>query len=221
MSATHAQSATSSAASAAIAERSRLIRLIHVGRRDLQMADDAYRSIVAGVAEGKTSAADCNNLELRRVLDHLKRAGFKVRRSQPAARHGERTLDTSPEATKVRALWLLLHRIGVVRDPSEAALAAYVHRMVKVDAMQWARRTGRMDTIIEGLKAWAARKLPDVIRQRLTALQTAGIVDRRNTYGALLHMSSPRLDPETFDALWAAWDALDEIEERAKQRSAP
>ena len=61
-------------------ERARLIKLIHVARRDIHMADDTYRTLVAQLADGKTSSADCTVPELERIIDHLKKAGFKVRK---------------------------------------------------------------------------------------------------------------------------------------------
>lgn len=60
------------------------------------------------------------------MLEHLKTKGFQVR---PKA--GDRSQTINPDASKVRALWLFLHALGVVNDPSERALAAYVKRIAK------------------------------------------------------------------------------------------
>ena len=61
-------------------------------------------------------------------------------------------------------MWLTLHAIGQVRDPSEAALLAYVMRQTKVQRMEWARD---MVPVLEPLKAWLLRSLPDVVRPYL------------------------------------------------------
>lgn len=134
-------------------KRMRLIRLIHVARRDLALDEETYRAMLEGVT-GKTSSADMNNHELNRVLEHMKRKGFKVRPAASAA--PSRALAQFPQALKIRALWRFLHQLGAVRNPSEAALAAYVKRLTGVDALQWI--TGEQAArIIETLKKWAER----------------------------------------------------------------
>lgn len=196
-------------------ERNRLIRLIHVGRRELRMADETYRDIVARHAHGKTSSADCTVPELERIVTHLKQAGFKVRKPASKRPAETRPLVTEPEARKLRALWLLMHRIGAVRDPSERALAAYARRTVGVDDLRWAGPN--MYKLIEGLKAWAARHLPDAIRLRIAAHKTAGRIPSRIGLGAILNHVAPTLTPETFDALHRAWEWLDEFEAQTEQ----
>ena len=74
--------------------RTHLIRLIHVARRDLDMADDTYRTLVAQLAAGKTSSADCTIPELERIIDHLKKAGFKVRKPKAVKPTETRALAT-------------------------------------------------------------------------------------------------------------------------------
>lgn len=191
-------------------DRAHTIRLIHVARRDLQMADDTYRAIVAQYAAGKTSCSDCDLDELETILAHMKRAGFKIKPTK--AKPTERPLDMADESRKVRALWLLLHRLGAVHDPSESALAAYVRRQAGVDDLRWAGR--KMYPLIEGLKAWAKRVLPAQLQARLDALQAAGIIDPCNTLPGLYAVAAPRRDPKTFDAMWFAWEYLD-AQERA------
>lgn len=197
----------------AMTDRNHLIRLIHVARRDLQMADDTYRAIVAQYAAGKTSSSDCDLLELETILAHLKRAGFKVRKPTRAKPTEPRPLDMADESKKVRALWLLLHRLGAVHDPSESALATYVRRQAGVDDLRWAGR--KMYPLIEGLKAWAKRVFPAQLQVRLHALQAAGVIDPRNTLPALYAIAAPRRDPKTFDAMWFAWEYLDAQEREA------
>lgn len=133
------------------ADRLRLIRLIHVARRDLAMPDDSYRNIVAQVASGKTSSGDCDVDELEAVLKHLKACGFKVK---PKA--GGRPLADDGQSRKMRALWLALHDAGKVRDPSEAALAAFCRRHTGVEALQWLT-AAQASRLIEHLKQWLAR----------------------------------------------------------------
>lgn len=102
--------------------------------------------------------------QLEAVLDHLKRVcGFKVRARSGAAgasattpKRPDRVQDPSAEARKARALWLFLHHLGAVKDPSERALTAYAKRIAGIEALQWARGD-RMHDLIETLKKWAMR----------------------------------------------------------------
>lgn len=193
-----------------MSDRARLIKLIHVAKRDLGLDDGAYQAILQAQAGGKTSSADCSAEELDAVLKHMKRSGFRVRHVKPRQ---SRKLDTSAEAQKVRALWLLLHQIGEVRDPSEQALASYCKRIAKVDDLHWAGAA--IFTLIETLKKWAQRKLPAAIEARMDRLKQAGRIDRRNTLIGLLNHVAPKRSPDTFDPLWWAWEYLDNLEQEA------
>ena len=122
--------------------RQRLIRLIHVAKRDLSLDDDTYRSILQRFGR-KESSSDLTVPELEQVLEHLKRSGFKVRsKGKPAKPKAVKAKPSRPlaqdaESKKIRALWLFLHELGAVKNPSEEALAAYVKRIAGVDALQW------------------------------------------------------------------------------------
>lgn len=186
--------------------RASKIRMIQVAKRDLDLTDDAYRAAIGRAVKGKTSSKDCTTLQLDRVIDELKRLGFKPRKPVAAKPKPERRhLDTSDEGSKARAVWLLLAEIGVVRDPSEAALNAYVRRQAGVDDLSWVRD---MLPVIEGLKAWAARTLPAAIQGRMEALAAAGVPVRWASVRELTRSVAPKRKPDGFDALLAAWETL-------------
>ena len=151
-----------------------------------------------------------------RDLSDLKKKGFKPKKPAGAPPRPERrTLDTSVEASKARAVWLLLVEIGVVRDPSEAALNAYVRRQAGVDYLRWVRN---MEPVIEGLKAWAARKLPAALQAKLDSLKAAGLMLPGASVGRVLERVAPTLRPDSFDALWAGWEHLKTLDQvRAAQ----
>ena len=137
------------------ARRAALIKLIHVARRELGQKSGldelAYRDILRIVGKSESLASmTVPNMEM--VLAHMKSKGFKVR---PKA--GDRPPVVNPDASKVRALWLFLHALGEVRDPSEKALAAYVKRIAKVDDLRWARGDA-VTALIETMKKWAMRR---------------------------------------------------------------
>lgn len=134
--------------------RLRLIKLIHVARRELGIDDDTYRLMLAGmkVLGGATSTADLSVPNLMKVLEQLKLKGFKVRPNKDQ----KRSLADDEQSKKIRSLWLTLHDLGVVRDPSEAALAKFVQSMTRVSALQWLS-TKQASRVIENLKQWLLR----------------------------------------------------------------
>ncbi|MDH0894395.1 MULTISPECIES: regulatory protein GemA [unclassified Pseudomonas] len=134
--------------------RARLIKLIHVGRRELGMDDETYRLMLAGMKGmgGATSSADLTVPNLYRVLEQLKQKGFKVRPNKK----GKRPLAADPQSKKIRSLWLELHGQGAVHDPSEEALAKFVATMTGVAALQWLS-SAQASQVIESLKKWRQR----------------------------------------------------------------
>lgn len=134
--------------------RLQLIKLIHVARRELCMDDDTYRLMLAGMKglDGVTSTAELSVPNLLKVLEQLKQKGFKVRPNKAA----KRPLADDNQSKKIRSLWLTLHDLGAVRDPSEAALAKFVLSMTRVSALQWLS-TQQASRVIEHLKQWEHR----------------------------------------------------------------
>ena len=141
--------------------RLRLIKLIHVARRELCMDDDTYRLLLSGMKGlgGATSTADLSVPNLYRVLEQLKQRGFKVRPSKK-----QRPLAADDQSKKIRALWLTLHGMGEVRDPSEDALAKFVMKMTGVQALQWLS-SDQASQVIENLKKWQLRVTRAAIKE--------------------------------------------------------
>lgn len=143
-------------------DRQRLIKLIHVAKRDLALDDDSYRAILQRIGK-KTSAADLTVPELEKVLEHMKCSGFKVR-----SKKGDRPQASDDQSKMIRGLWLELAGMEVVRNSSEAALGAFVKRMAKVDTLQWLS-TEQASQVTEHLKEWLER----VTKDRRTKLAKA------------------------------------------------
>ncbi|RQY11139.1 gp16 family protein [Burkholderia stagnalis] len=133
-----------------MADRQQLIRLIHVAKRELAMADDSYRAVLRRVGR-KESAADLTIPELEKVVEHLKHCGFKVR-----SKKGARGQAEDEQSKMIRGLWLELADRGVVQNRSEEALAAFVKRMTGVDALDWLS-SPQASRVIEHLKKWRDR----------------------------------------------------------------
>lgn len=193
--------------------RQRLIRLIHVGKRELGLDDEIYRALLMGSVQ-KDSTSAMSVPELERVLERMKRSGFKVRVKSarpPAQSRPGRPLAQYPEARKVRALWLFLHQLGAVKNPSEEALAAYVKRIAKVDALQWTNGD-QTEALIETLKKWAMRYLPGQVREMAQtlseAIKTGSVTLSDEELTGLRSTVGLAQTRQTFDPMQTAWDAL-------------
>ncbi len=133
--------------------RKRELAQIHIAKQQLGIDDETYRAMLWTVARVQ-SAGDLDFAGRKKVLDHLKSKGFKVKPARNAKT--TRPLASDEQSKKIRALWLELHTAGAVRDPSEKALAAYVKRMARVSALQWLT-SAQASAVIESLKSWLER----------------------------------------------------------------
>ncbi|NHZ48623.1 gp16 family protein [Nitratidesulfovibrio liaohensis] len=138
----------------------RLIKVIHVGKRQLGLDDETYRTMLRA-ATGRDSTKGMTYRELRAVLLSFKRAGFSM--SKPDV------TDYSPQASKIRALWLALHAAGEVRNKSERALLAYVKRITGAEKMEWCT-SKQLQSVIETLKAWGDRVEDEAARAKIAAI---------------------------------------------------
>lgn len=150
--------------------RKRLITLIHVARAELGMQDEDYRKMLADMPAlgGRTSSADLGIKGLELVLEALKAKGFKPRpkttTAKPATTH-TRALADDAQSRLIRSLWIQLHDAGAVKNPSEAALAHYVCRIAKIEALQWLN-TQQASQVIETLKKWLSRTINPTVRPK-------------------------------------------------------
>lgn len=164
--------------------RRAMIGKVKIAQKELQLDDGAYRAMLHRIT-GETSAADCTVQQLGLVLDEMKAKGWTPKfvsrddKQAPRAKAGmaptSRRPAQSPMAKKARAMWISLHQLGVVRDPSEAALESFGRRQLGVDRLQWADE-GQAFRLIEALKAmaeragWSQQGGIDEIRARLAVL---------------------------------------------------
>lgn len=147
--------------------RSRLIRLVQVGRRTLALDDECYRDLLASHT-GKRSAALLSEQELEQVLATFKAAGFTPK---PVRHSASKRLSPAPgghhrvnEIAKIRAIWCEMARLGTVRDGSETALNHWVQRMTaRSNGGVGVAEVGWLDAplavkVLEALKKWNSRK---------------------------------------------------------------
>ncbi|HJU70347.1 MAG TPA: regulatory protein GemA [Paucimonas sp.] len=190
----------------------RLKQLIHIAKSQLGMDDDTYRAMLGGL-ELPDSTTKMTVPQLNVVLEHLKRSGFKVRSkskpaSKPAQSRPSRPLAQDSESKKIRALWLFLHELGVVKNPSEEALAAYIKRIAGVDALQWVNGE-QAERLIETMKKWAMRFLPQTVKELALQVGELPLSDfERGQLNAVLNKAFSRL---TFDPMHSAWESLTDV----------
>jgi len=128
--------------------RNRLIGAVHAARKASALDDDTYRAMLTRIT-GKSSSKDLTDGELRRVLDHMNGQKPGQRRFAPPKA-------SNAVAGKARALWISLHALGAISDPSEHALNAWVKRQYKVDHLAFVQGAKGF-AVVEGLKQWCAR----------------------------------------------------------------
>lgn len=131
--------------------RSSDLAKIHMAKKALGLTDDDYRALLARVGKVQT-AADLDIAGRARVLREFERLGW---RAQPTGKPKPK-LCREPQAKKIRALWLALYGAGVVRNPDESALLAYVRRQQQVDRLEWLS-VAAASKVIEALKQWCRR----------------------------------------------------------------
>lgn len=135
--------------------RRQLIGKVHIARKDLGIEEDDYRAILFRLTQ-HSSAKDCSTAELVAVVEEFKRKGWK-----PAQPKGRKPADARPadhpSAKKARALWISLHHLGAIKNPSDQALEAFACGQLKCERLQWADQ-GKTDSLIEALKAMAERE---------------------------------------------------------------
>jgi len=129
-----------------------MIAKIKIGQKQLGMTDDAYRDMLMDRYQ-KNSAATLSFQELVDLVAHLQALGAQYTSKQIASKSQQ---IRDPQSRLIRSLWLQLHDAGLVRDPSEAAIAAYVKRQTGVESLAWLS-SPQASSVIESLKQWLAR----------------------------------------------------------------
>lgn len=133
--------------------RNHLIKLIHIGKRELALDDDTYRALLT-TNGGHPSCSQMNIKQLEMVLTVMERQGFKravKRRLSPKSGKAKHA-----QIDKVRAIWITMYHQGIVRDRSEAALDTYIFRMTGVNHVGWLD-SKQASMVLEALKRWTTR----------------------------------------------------------------
>lgn len=124
--------------------RKRLLQLVHIGKTQLKMDDETYRSLLSQQFY-QNSAKNISYSDLLKLVKILQQKGAKIRLPQ-----GSTTL--SAQQRKLWAVWK-----AVAEESSSAALSSYVQRYY-AEVSDWRDLDGeRTASIIEQLKQWKKR----------------------------------------------------------------
>ncbi|HHR6503091.1 TPA: gp16 family protein [Providencia alcalifaciens] len=148
-----------------------LVRLIHIAKSKLKLDDDTYRAMLI-TATGKDSCRKMRHGELQLAYDAFVERGFKrsFKKHKPRVKPGLNGGDKAAEISKIRAIWITMHRHGFIVDSSEEALNKFVQRQTKrlnngigVNELGWL--DGELAyQVLESLKQWHIRLILESLR---------------------------------------------------------
>ncbi|WP_158133686.1 gp16 family protein [Vibrio navarrensis] len=144
---------------------SKLLKLVQIAKRELQLSDEAYRDLLEEVT-GQRSSRGLDDAKLSKLVDRMKQLGF-VPISKANQKPKPRRVRAS-EAEKIRAIWITMNKQGFLRNGSDQALDAYVKRMtskingIGVDQLSWLN-SDQAYYVLEALKRWHYRLMKDAI----------------------------------------------------------
>jgi len=145
--------ARSSGHPAVEAERRRSeLAAIHTGARVLGLDDSLYRDLLFRLT-GARSSVDLDGAQRRAVLDELRKLGFS---KTAGKRAGRARLADAAQARLIRALWLELRDLGVLRDSSEYALSRFSERVCGIRELAWLDQA-HAAKVIGALENWRDR----------------------------------------------------------------
>lgn len=159
-------------------DRNKLIKLIHIAKRDLKLDEDTYRQALTGVT-GKASCSSMGICDLEKSLEYFKRMGWKPK--QQSTKYSPKTRDKIQHDVidKIRAIWITMYKEGMIKDGSDAALDRWVKRTTAsmndgkgIECVEWLRgaRAWLRNKTLESLKQWQSRVSNQWLNQDLRTI---------------------------------------------------
>ena len=110
--------------------KQKLIQLIHIAKQKLGIDELSYRMMLQYLTN-KQSTKSMTVSELMIVLNELEQKGFKKTTSKKTHSPSTKTtIGKSRICTKIRAIWIEMHKQDVIQDGSEQALNKWVRGIV-------------------------------------------------------------------------------------------
>ena len=122
--------------------------------------DDMYRDLLQEAGSKKRSCTYLGWRGRMAVLKRFEELGWKplpAKAARPAPDRPSRKQADDDQSKMIRGLWIDLHTLGEVRDPSEKALNGFVRRMTKISDLHWCNDNQKY-VVIEALKDMRARR---------------------------------------------------------------
>ena len=183
-----------------------LTRAVQIARRRAGLDDAAWRATLAGF--------DCvSTKELTAAQAHRLLAGFGA---ETPSRTTATTL-AGPHAPLLRALWLALSDLGLVRERDDRAILAFAKRQTGLDHVRFLAAPRDVRRVVEAMTDWARREAgvdwPSEAEARAMRLpraiatRRAVILAQRRLYPAMFGDGPDGHDLEGLDA-----GALDRVQ---------
>jgi phage gp16-like protein len=142
-----------------MADRKKLIQLVHVGAAKLFPSDDAARRAWHKDRTGHESCAAMTIADLENLVAELRRKKALAPKRQYSPRKRR------PVPSKITAIWIRMGRDGLIRDSSEKALMKWCHRQTGKHSIDWL--TGEEEIrLLESLKAWRDRLIKEASNEQ-------------------------------------------------------
>jgi phage gp16-like protein len=125
---------------------------IHVAKKTLGLDEQTYRDFLFATT-GHRSAAELSDGQRQQVIELLRQRGFK--RTPMAEKRQKRIADNS-QLGMIQGLWRRLGYAGVLTDPSERHLSAFIKRQTGIENAAWLNPEEAV-SVIESLKSWLSR----------------------------------------------------------------
>lgn len=151
--------------------RKRMIAAISIGKKSLELDDEIYRPMLKRLT-GQTSLKLMTEHQLSLVLDHFKNAlGFVPAPPKANTKNNTKPKPRSPAASKIRAIWITMHKQGFIENGSDRALDAYCQRMTKTMNGQGVQYLVWLDnwqaqSVLESLKRWHYRLMKEAFEKQ-------------------------------------------------------
>lgn len=129
--------------------------------------DDRYRDILQEAGSKRRSSTDLDWRGRVAVLQRFVELGWvptPAKAARPAPDRPSRRQAEDDQSKMIRGLWIDLHTLGEVRDPSEKAMNSFVLRMTRVADLHWVTEYQR-STVIEALKDMRARRTMTIMQK--------------------------------------------------------
>jgi phage gp16-like protein len=137
---------------------SKQISVIKLAQGQLGIGDDDYRALL----QDRFRVKSCKDLTFNQagaLIEELKVKGFDfIGRDVKSDSSLGKTAraGNEPQDQKIRAMWLTLYDCGIIRDPLERAMLAFVKRQTGRDALPWCS-VAEKQNVIEALKKMGER----------------------------------------------------------------